>query len=310
MDKSVPRRLNSLEKMVAFMALFAALILAMGFAQAAGPKGKVARDETSRVQSSRVQRQHAEALSLRSAVALVLDAESGETILGKNSSTIAPIASITKLMTAMVVLDRGLDLDQRVVISADDVDQLKGTRSRLTTGSVLTRDELLLIALMASENRAAAALGRTYPGGIDAFVAAMNAKAATLGMSDTRFHDSTGLSAANVASARDLARLVAAAHQYPLIRNYSTRESAVVHTYGRDLAYRNTNGLVRSHDWNIGLSKTGFINEAGRCLVMRVRLASREFIVVLLDSVGKNSRIGDAQRIRKWVETSVSLRRS
>lgn len=305
MDKSVPRRLNSLEKTVAFMALFAVLILAVGFAQAAGPKRKLAREEP-----SRVQRQYPEALSLRSAVALVLDAESGETILGKNSSTIAPIASITKLMTAMVVLDRGLDLDQRVVISEEDVDQLKGTRSRLTTGSVLTRDELLLIALMASENRAAAALGRTYPGGIDAFVAAMNAKAAALGMSDTRFHDSTGLSAANVASARDLARLVAAAHRYPLIRDYSTRDSAVVHTYGRELAYRNTNGLVRSQDWNIGLSKTGFINEAGRCLVMRVRLASRDLIVVLLDSVGRNSRIGDAQRIRKWLEASVGPRRS
>ena len=187
--------------------------------------------------------------------------------------------------------------------------QKVGRMSRLQTGSVLTRDELLLIALMASENRAAAALGRTYPGGLETFVAAMNAKAHLLGMTDTRFIDATGLSAGNVASARDLARLVAAAHQYPLIREYSTRESASVNAFGRELAYRNTNGLVRSHDWDIGLSKTGFINEAGRCLVMRVRVASRDLIVVLLDSVGKHSRIGDAQRIRKWLETSVSARR-
>jgi D-alanyl-D-alanine endopeptidase (penicillin-binding protein 7) len=195
------------------------------------------------------------------------------------------------------------------VVSEDDIDLLKGTRSRLATGSVLTRDELLLIALMASENRAASALGRTYPGGIEAFVVAMNAKARSIGMTETRFIDATGLSAGNVSSARDLARLVGAAHQYPLIREYSTRESAVVNAYGRELAYRNTNGLVRSHDWEIGLSKTGFISEAGRCLVMQMRVASRDLIVVLLDSAGKHSRIGDAQRIRKWLETSVSARR-
>jgi D-alanyl-D-alanine endopeptidase (penicillin-binding protein 7) len=159
---------------------------------------------------------------------------------------------------------------------------------------------------MSSENRAAASLGRTFPGGMDAFVAAMNAKAAALGMHDTRFVDPTGLSAANVSSARDLARLVAAAHEYPLIRQYSTRESATVQAFGRPLQYRNTNGLVRSAHWEIGLSKTGYISEAGRCLVMRVRMASREVIVVLLDSWGKFSRVGDANRIRKWLESSAA----
>jgi D-alanyl-D-alanine endopeptidase (penicillin-binding protein 7) len=306
MQTAPPRRLNSLEKTVCAVALFALLALTIGFAQAAGPaKRKAIRDDL-----ARMERQHPDSVALRSAVALVQDAESGETILGKNLAVVMPIASITKLMTAIVTLDRGADLSQRIVVSDEDVDLVKGTRSRLATGSVLTRDELLLIALMASENRAAAALARTYPGGTESFVAAMNARARALGMSDTRFTDATGLSAGNVSSARDLARLVAAAHQYPLIRDYSTRESAVVNAYGRELAYRNTNGLVRSHNWEIGLSKTGFISEAGRCLVMRVRFASRNLIVVLLDSVGKNSRIGDAQRIRRWLETSIDQPRS
>jgi D-alanyl-D-alanine endopeptidase (penicillin-binding protein 7) len=299
------RRLNSLEKALCVMVLFAVLAVTLGFAHAApAAKRKAIRDEL-----ARMQRLHPESVPLRSAVALVLDTQSGETILGKNPGSVTPIASITKLMTAMVTLDRDLDLQQRIVVSEDDIDLLKGTRSRLATGSVLTRDELLLIALMASENRAASALGRTYPGGIEAFVVAMNAKARSIGMTETRFIDATGLSAGNVSSARDLARLVGAAHQYPLIREYSTRESAVVNAYGRELAYRNTNGLVRSHDWEIGLSKTGFISEAGRCLVMQMRVASRDLIVVLLDSTGKHSRIGDAQRIRKWLETSVSARR-
>jgi D-alanyl-D-alanine endopeptidase (penicillin-binding protein 7) len=171
---------------------------------------------------------------------------------------------------------------------------------------VLTRDELLLLALMSSENRAAASLGRTYPGGSEAFVAAMNARAQALGMTDTRFVDPTGLSSANVSTAHDLARLVAAAHQYSLIRQYSTRESATVQAFGRPLDYRNTNGLVRNAHWEIGLSKTGYISEAGRCLVMRVRMASREVTVVLLDSWGKLSRVGDANRIKKWLETNAA----
>jgi D-alanyl-D-alanine endopeptidase (penicillin-binding protein 7) len=226
-------------------------------------------------------------------------------VINKNGDAVVPIASITKLMTAMVILDRELDLDQRIVLSRADVDSVKGSRSRLRTGSSLTRDELLMLSLMASENRAAAALGRTYPGGMPAFVAAMNAKAALLGMTDTHFVEPTGLSPANVASARDLAKLVRAAHGYPLIRDYSTRERARVHAYGRPLNFVNTNGLVRSSYWEIDLSKTGYISEAGRCLVMHVRMASKDLIVVLLDSWGKRSRIGDANRIRKWLEQNV-----
>ena len=282
------RKLHSLEGIVALGALFLVLALTVGFAQA---------DALHRVQ-------------LRSASVLVQDADSGEIVLNKNSDAIVPIASITKLMTAMVMLDRGLDLHQRVVLSGEDVDAIKGTHSRLRTGSVLARDELLLLALMASENRAAHALGRTYPGGLDAFVAAMNGKAAALGMKDSRFVDPTGLSSANVSSARDLARLVRAAHGYELIRQYSTTDQATVMPFGRPVVFRNTNGLVRAGQWNIGLSKTGYIKEAGRCLVMRVRVASKDLIVVLLDSWGRQSRIGDANRIRKWLESSAAGRRT
>ena len=249
---------------------------------------------------------HDDEVYLRSAVAFVQDAKSGETLIAKNQAAILPIASITKLMTAMVILDAGVNLEQRVVISGDDYDYVKGTRSRLRPGTVLTRDELLMLALMSSENRAAHSLGRTYPGGTEAFVAAMNAKAGALGMHDSRFVDPTGLSSGNVSSARDLARMVAAAHEYPLIRQYSTRESGSVQAFGRTLDFRNTNGLVRNSHWDIGLSKTGYISEAGRCLVMRVRMASREVIVVLLDSWGKLSRVGDAERIKKWLEANAA----
>jgi D-alanyl-D-alanine endopeptidase (penicillin-binding protein 7) len=278
------RRLHSLEKIVAFGALAAVLAVSIGFARAGdGPR-------------------------LRSAVALVQDAESGETLYEKNSETILPIASITKLMTAIVVLERRLDLEQRVAVSRED---LKSTRSarvrgRLRPGSVLTRDELLMLTLMASENRAAAALARTYPGGAEAFVAAMNAEAARLELHDTRFADPTGLSPDNVSSAQDLARLVRAAHGYPLIRDYSTRSSAKVQARGGTVAFRNTNSLVRSDQWDIELSKTGYISAAGRCLVMHMRVASRDLVVVLLDSWGKYTRIADARRIRKWLESSVA----
>lgn len=289
------RSLHPLEKIVALGALAAVLALTMiGIAQAGDP-------------ASRAPKSHARSsdeVFLRSAVALVQDANSGETLIAKNQGAILPIASITKLMTAMVILDSGVNLEQRVVISGDDYDFVKGTRSRLRPGTALTRDELLLLALMSSENRAAASLGRTYPGGTEVFVAAMNAKAHALGMTDSRFVDPTGLSSGNVSSARDLARMVAAAHEYPRIRQYSTTESATVQALGRPLAFRNTNGLVRNAHWEIGLSKTGYISEAGRCLVMRVRMASREVIVVLLDSWGKLSRVGDANRIKKWLETS------
>ena len=282
------RNLHHLEKIVAGIALAAVLALSVGFARGADPKNP-------------------EKVFLRSAVALVQDAASGEMLIAKNQGVVLPIASITKLMTAMVLLDAKLDLEQRVAISGEDYDQVKGTRSRLRAGTLLTRDELLLLSLMSSENRAAAALARTYPGGTGVFVEAMNARARSLGMDDTRFVDPTGLSSGNVSSARDLARLVAAAHEYPLIRDHSTRSSATVHAFGgRPIGFRNTNGLVRSGQWQIGLSKTGYISEAGRCLVMRVRMASRELIVVLLDSWGRLSRVGDANRIRKWLETNAA----
>ena len=278
------RKLHSLEGIVAAFALFFVLALTIGFAQAQTQKVKV--------------------VYLRSAAVMVQDAATGEVVINKNSDAVVPIASITKLMTAMIILDRGLDLEQRIVVSREDVDTVKGTRSRLMPGTTLTRDELLLVALMASENRAAAALGRTYPGGVPAFVKAMNEKAAELGMSDSHFVEPTGLSPSNVSSPRDLVKLVRAAHSYPLIREYSTRDRATVKAFNRPLRFVNTNGLVRNSHWEIELSKTGYISEAGRCLVMHVRLASKDLIVVLLDSWGKQSRIADANRIRKWLEMS------
>jgi len=278
------RKLHPLEGIVAVFALVFVLALSIGFAQAGEPKKVV----------------------LRSNAALVIDAATGEIVIDKNGDKLTPIASITKLMTAIVILESGLDLEAPVALSREDVDLKKGSRSRLRTGASLTRDDLLLIALMASENRAAAALGRSYPGGTQAFVAAMNEMAAELGMDDTRFVDPTGLSPANVSSARDLAKLVRAAHAYPLIREYSTRDKATVLACKQKMNYRNTNGLVRNSHWEIDLSKTGYISEAGRCLVMQVRLASKDLIVVLLDSWGKHSRVGDANRIRKWLETTAA----
>jgi D-alanyl-D-alanine endopeptidase (penicillin-binding protein 7) len=285
------RSLHHLEKIVALGALAAVCALTIGFAQGAERKPARKSDE----------------VYLRSAVALVQDAGSGEMLISKNQGQILPIASITKLMTAIVILDAGLNLEQRVAISDEDFDSVKGTRSRLRPGTVLTRDQLLLLALMSSENRAAQALARTFPGGTEAFVSMMNAKARSLGMKDTHFVDPTGLSSQNVSSAQDLAHLVTAAHKFQRIRQHSTTESATVESLGRQLGYRNTNGLVRSAAWNIGLSKTGYISEAGRCLVMRVRLASREVVVVLLDSVGKLSRVGDANRIKKWLEAHAAV---
>ena len=241
-------------------------------------------------------------LSLRSAAAIIQDQETGEILYGKNASAVTPIASITKLMTAMVVLDAGLDLQEPITISAEDMDWLRNTHSRLKPGASLSRDELLRVALMASENRAAAALGRTFPGGIEAFKRAMNHKAQMLGMTGSHFDDATGLSSGNVSSAEDLVKLVRAAHQYDLIRSYTTMTGHEVHVAGRPLAYRNTNRLVANESWNIGLSKTGFTNDAGRCLVLQAKLAERKVIIVLLDSWGKLSRIADANRIRDWLE--------
>ena len=245
--------------------------------------------------------------ALKSATVLVIDEQTGEVLYGKNTTAVAPIASITKLMTAIVTLDANLPLDERVSITEDDVDTYKGTRSRLPVGTALTRAEMLHLALMASENRAASSLGNSYPGGQAAFVAAMNAKALELGMKDTRFVEPTGLSSDNVSSAPDLAKLVTAAKGYPLIREYSTSTAYEVEIRGRRVAFGNTNGLVRSGDWDIGISKTGFIREAGRCLVMQARVAARSVIIVLLDSWGSFTRIADAARIRAWLEPGYAL---
>lgn len=248
--------------------------------------------------------------ALGSASVLVMDQYSGAPLLEKNAQVVVPIASISKLMTAMVVLDAGLSLDEVITISDEDVDYLKGTTSRLRVGSAMTRDTALLLALMSSENRAANALGRHYPGGLPAFVAAMNRKAWALGMTHTRFEEPTGLSVNNVSTARDLARMVAAAHQYPKIREYSTMAEARVDLGHRILDFGNTNALVRNPQWQIGLSKTGYISEAGRCLVMQTWVADKPVVMVLLDSNGKMTRVGDANRIKRWMESSDGTRRN
>lgn len=250
----------------------------------------------------------AQRLALQSSAVLVQDQATGAILLEKNPNAVLPIASITKLMTAMVALDVKPDLNELLSIGGDDVDNLKGTRSRLKVGTHLSREEMLRLALMSSENRAASALSRHYPGGREAFIAAMNQKAQALGLGDTRFEDPTGLTAANVSSPRDLAKMVDAAHRYPLIREFSTASEGEFSVAGRAQQFRNTNTLVKSPTWEIGLSKTGYISEAGKCLVMQAWLNNKPTIIVLLDSWGKLTRIGDANRIKRWVE-SASLSR-
>jgi len=261
-------------------------------------------------------------LELRSAAVLVIDQNTGEALYAKNPDVATPIASITKLMTSMVVLDAGLPMTEEITIGNQDVDRVKYSGSRLAVGTTLTREELLHLALIASENRAAAALSRAYPGGREAFVQAMNRKAAVLGMHNTWFVDGTGLDSGNRSTAADLAKLVNIASAYPTIRRISStgqygisvpgRQIVRVREHGkvrrvsrevmRHIAFNNTNALTRSPNWDIGLSKTGFINEAGHCLVMQANIADRPVIMVLLDSWGKLSRIGDAARVRKWLE--------
>ncbi len=241
---------------------------------------------------------------LKSASALVVDQEDGRALYTKNTQLRLPIASITKLMTAMVVLDAGLPLDEIIHIDFNDFDTIKHTNSRLGPGTALPRREMLRLALMSSENRAAFSLGRTYPAGLEAFVAAMNAKALEIGMTNSRFVDPTGLSHENVATAQDLAKMVGTAYGYPLIREFTTTTAYDVEARGRMLQYRNSNGLVKSAAWDIGLSKTGYISEAGRCLVMQARIAERSVIIVLLDSAGKLTRMADANRIKKWMESA------
>lgn len=243
-------------------------------------------------------------LALYSSSAIVIDQNTGRTVLEKHPDAITPIASISKLMTAMVVLDAKLDLNEVIAIGDEDVDGLKGTRSRLPVGTTMTRETAMLLALMSSENRAAHALGRHYPGGLPAFVVAMNRKAHALGMLNSRFEEPTGLSSNNVSTANDLARMVAAAARYPEIRSYSTTGEAKVELNGRISDFHNTNALVRSENWEIGLSKTGYISEAGRCLVMQARVADKPVVIVLLDSVGKMTRVGDANRIKRWMESA------
>jgi len=245
----------------------------------------------------------ADPLALRSNVAYVVDQNSAEVLFEKNANVALPIASLTKLMTGMVVMDAKQDLDEVLRVTDDDVDRHKFSSSRLPVGASMTRRELLHIALMSSENRAAAALGRNYPGGISAFVAAMNAKARQLGMRDTQYVDSSGLSSRNVSSGRDLAKLVMAAHGNPVLREFSTTPNSTVQASGRTMHYRNTNYLVSLPDWNIGLQKTGFINEAGRCLVMQAMIHGRNVVMVFLDSKGKMSRTADAGRIRRLIES-------
>ena len=242
-----------------------------------------------------------DALALKSSVALVIDQDTHEVLFSKNPQAVLPIASITKLMTALVINEAQLPLDEVLSISQDDVDLEKGSRSRLTVGTQLSRGEMLHLALMSSENRAAHALGRYYPGGLDAFVAAMNFKAKSLGMANTHYVEPTGLSSKNQSTARDLALLVDEAHRHPLLRELSTSREAAVTVGSRIVQFRSTNGLVRNPQWEIGLQKTGYISEAGRCLVMQAQMAGRKLIMVLLDSSGKYSRIGDAERIRKWI---------
>lgn len=242
-------------------------------------------------------------LALKSASALVLDQSTGQALVEKQAGAVLPIASLTKLMTAMVLLDARLDPKEKLTITKEDLDVLRHSRSRLPVGTQLPREQALLLALLASENRAAHALGRTFPGGLPAFVRAMNAKAVQLGLTGTHFVDPTGLSSDNVATAWDLAQILKAAYNYPEIRDFTTRPEATLQAGRHSIAFPNTNALVRNGRWNIGLSKTGYIEEAGRCLVMQAMLANRPVLVILLDSWGKYSRLGDANRIKQWLET-------
>ena len=245
---------------------------------------------------------------LASSAFYVVNQKTGEVLLERNAAAVLPIASITKLMTAMVVLESGQRLSEALEITEGDIDRLKGTGSRLSLGATLTREDMLHLALMSSENRAASALARNYPGGEAAFVEAMNVKARLLGLWNTRFHDSTGLNPGNVSSPRDLAKLVAASASFPLIREFSTSPERYVDINGRMLRFGNTNSLVRSPEWAISVSKTGYISEAGRCLVMQTWLRQQPVVMVLMDSYGRYTRTADAKRVRKWLEQTATQR--
>lgn len=248
-------------------------------------------------------------LDLNSSVALVIDQETNEVLFSKNDAAVLPIASLTKLMTGLVIADANLDMNEPITITQDDVDTYKGSSSRLAVGSTLPRGEMMHLALMSSENRAANALGRTYPGGLSEFVRLMNSKAKQLGMTDTRYVEPTGLSSLNQSSARDLATLVSVAHDRPILRSLSTSPGHEVELGRRTLHYNNSNRLIKNPDWDIGLQKTGYISEAGRCLVMQAKVAGRQLIMVFLDSAGKVSRMQDAERVRRWVEVQTETAR-
>ncbi|HHQ4709934.1 D-alanyl-D-alanine endopeptidase [Aeromonas veronii] len=244
-------------------------------------------------------------LEVRSSSALVVDVKTGKTLYQKNATKVRPIASLTKLMTALVVLDAKQNLNQIITVDKNDLDRVKHTHSRIRMGTKVTRRDALHLALMSSENRMASALARHYPGGRSAFVRAMNNKARQLGMRNTHFYDSTGLSTRNVSTAQDLGKLAAAAYRQPLIRQFTQDENREMRfsAPAYSLMFNNTNPLVKNPDWDVRLSKTGFTDEAGRCLVMRAKPDSRELAIVLLNSVGKRTPIGDANRIRKWLKS-------
>jgi D-alanyl-D-alanine endopeptidase (penicillin-binding protein 7) len=290
-----------MRKKIIMLALFGHVLLA----HAADNEGAntVVRDD----QSARPAYNRMPAPRLQSAIAMIYDEQDQRPIYSKNVEHVVPIASITKLMTAMVILDAKLPMDEPISISAEDRDHLKGTRSRMRNGMTLTRDELIKLALMASENRAAAALARTYPGGTPVMLAMMNAKARELGMDSTHFFDPTGLTSTNVSTAQDLVKMVMAAQGYADIQRYTTTSSHIVQVEGsRSLRFSNTNPLVRNSQWEIGISKTGYISEAGRCLVMQAKITNRPVVIVLLDSWGKRTRVGDAVRIKNWMENAAA----
>ncbi|MGB7452545.1 MAG: D-alanyl-D-alanine endopeptidase [Lysobacterales bacterium] len=243
--------------------------------------------------------------NLRSASALIINSE-GEVIYGKDIDTVRPIASISKLMTAMVILDSGLDLNEKITVTREDRDLVQLTGSRLEYGATLSRREMILLAIMSSENRAATALGRSFPGGKTAFVAAMNKKAVKIGMTHSHFADPAGLSAENQSTARDLIKMVTAAQAYPLIKKASTTTRIEVRPYKKrgPLVYGNTNRLLKNKSWDIALSKTGYINESGRCLVMQATIEGERVSIVLLNSFGKLTPFGDSNRLRKWMLAS------
>jgi len=248
-----------------------------------------------------------DALGLHSSVALVVDQDTQEVLYSKNDHVVLPIASLTKLMTGLVIAEANLPMDERIRITQADVDTEKGSSSRLAVGTELSRGDLMHLSLMSSENRAAHALGRTFPGGMELFISRMNQRARSLGMTDTRYVEPTGLSSQNQSSANDLAVLAAKAYNEPMLRELSTSQGREVAVGSRTLQYNNTNGLIKNPQWDIGLQKTGYISEAGRCLVMQAQVAGRKLIMVFLDSTGKFSRMGDAERVRKWLEQKSSM---